>query len=98
VRIVTKVVVPLVRPAIAAFAVFSVFAHWNDYLWPLLIIRSASLATPPLALAVFEQFDKGADYAALCAGAAIVTAPVVVLFLIAQKQFTQGLSGVELPG
>ena len=98
VRIVTKVVVPLVRPAIAAFSVFSVFAHWNDYLWPLLIIRSANLATPPLALAVFEQFDKGADYAALCAGAAIVTAPVVVLFLIAQKQFTQGLSGVELPG
>ncbi len=97
-RILTKVVVPITRPAIAAFSVFSVFAHWNDYLWPLLIIRSDSLATPPLALAVFEQVDKGADYGALCAGAAIITAPIVALFLVAQKQFSRGLSGVELPG
>ena len=81
-----------------AFSVFSVFTHWNDYMWPLLIARSPDLATPPLALALFQQADAGFDYSALAAGAAIVTAPVIVLFLIAQKRFVQGMSGAEIPG
>jgi multiple sugar transport system permease protein len=97
-RTLTKIVIPLVRPGIAAFAVFSVFAHWNDYIWPLLIIHNDRLATPPLGLATFTLVDNGTDYAALCAGAAIVTAPILVLFLVAQKQFRQGISGVETTG
>lgn len=97
-RILTKVIVPLAAPGIAAFSVFSVFTHWNEYLWPLLIARSPDLRTPPLALAVFQQADIGFDYSALAAGAVIVTAPVVLLFLFAQKRFVQGMSGAEIPG
>lgn len=97
-RTLVSVVVPLAGPGIAAFSVFSVFTHWNDYLWPLLIARSPELATPPLALAVFQQADIGFDYSALAAGAVIVTAPVVVLFLVAQRRFVQGMSGTEIPG
>ena len=98
VRTLTRVVVPLAAPGIAAFSVFSVFTHWNEYLWPLLIARSPDLRTPPLALAVFQQADVGFDYSALAAGAVIVTAPVVLLFLFAQKRFVQGMSGAEIPG
>ncbi|RLP83368.1 carbohydrate ABC transporter permease [Mycetocola lacteus] len=98
VRILTKIVVPIAAPGIAAFSVFSVFTHWNDYLWPLLIARSPELRTPPLALAIFQQADVGFDYSALAAGAVIVTAPVVLLFLFAQKRFVQGMSGAEIPG
>ena len=97
-RTLRNVVVPMAAPGIAAFSVFSVFTHWNDYMWPLLIARSPDLATPPLALALFQQADAGFDYSALAAGAAIVTAPVIVLFLIAQKRFVQGMSGAEIPG
>lgn len=98
VRTLTKVIVPMAAPGIAAFSVFTVFAHWNEYMWPLLVARSPELRTPPLALAVFQQADIGFDYAALAAGAVIVTAPVVLLFLFAQKQFVQGMSGAEIPG
>jgi multiple sugar transport system permease protein len=94
----TRVVVPMAGPGIAAFSVFSVFTHWNDYLWPLLVARSAEVQTPPLALAVFQQADIGFDYSALAAGAAIVTAPVIALFLVAQRRFVQGMSGSEIPG
>jgi len=93
-----RIAVPMAAPGIAAFSVFSVFAHWNEYLWPLLIARSAELRTPPLALAAFQQADIGFDYPALTAGAVLVTAPMVVLFLIAQRRFVQGMSGTEIPG
>ncbi|BDZ51886.1 sn-glycerol-3-phosphate transport system permease protein UgpE [Frondihabitans sucicola] len=93
-----RVVVPMAGPGIAAFSVFSVFTHWNDYMWPLLIARSPSTITPPLALAIFQQGDTGFDYPALAAGAVIVTAPVVILFLVAQRRFVQGMSGAEIPG
>ena len=93
-----RVVVPVSAPAIATFAVFSVFVHWNDYLWPLLVARSPDLRTPPLALAVFQQAETGQDFGALAAGAAIITAPVVVLFLLAQRRFVAGVAGGELPG
>lgn len=98
VRTLRTIVIPLAAPGIAAFSVFSVFVHWNEYLWPLLVARSPDLRTPPLALAVFQQADAGFDFAALAAGAVIVTAPVVLLFLLAQRQFVQGMSGTEVPG
>ena len=97
-RTLRSVVIPMAGPGIAAFSVISVFTHWNDYMWPLLIARSPDVTTPPLALAVFQQADTGFDYSALAAGAVIVTAPVVILFLVAQRRFVQGMSGTEIPG
>lgn len=97
-RTLVRVVLPMSMPAVAAFSLFSVFTHWNDYLWPLLVARSPDLATPPLRLAVFQQADIGFDYSALAAGAAIVTAPVLLLFLVAQRRFVQGLAGGEIAG
>ncbi|WP_131787083.1 carbohydrate ABC transporter permease [Protofrankia symbiont of Coriaria ruscifolia] len=93
-----RVVVPMSTPAIATFAIFSIFVHWNDYLWPLLVARDRALRTPPLALATFQQADTGIDYGALAAGALIITAPIVLLFLLAQRRFVAGIAGGELPG
>ncbi|MEV7908079.1 ABC transporter permease subunit, partial [Streptomyces anulatus] len=93
-----RVVVPASAPAIAAFAVFSIFVHWNDYLWPLLVARDPALRTPPLALAIFQQAETGQDFGALAAGAAIITVPIVLLFLLAQRRFVAGIAGGELPG
>lgn len=98
IRTLLTVVVPLAKPSIAAFSVLSIFSHWNDYLWPLLVARSPEISTPPLALAVFQNADLGYDFAALAAAAVIVTTPVLILFLFAQKQFVRGMSGTEVAG
>jgi multiple sugar transport system permease protein len=97
-RTLVRVVIPMSTPGIAAFALFSVFTHWNDYLWPLLIARSPDLATPPLGLAKFQSADIGFDYQALAAGAAIITAPILLLFVFAQRRFVQGMGGGEIAG
>jgi multiple sugar transport system permease protein len=100
VRTLVRIVAPISRPAILTFALFSVFVHWNDYLWPLLVARDPGLRTPPLALAFFQQeaVASGVDFGALTAGAAIVTAPIVVLFVLTRRRFVAGISGGEVVG
>lgn len=93
-----RVHTPLAMPAIAAFSLFSFYVHWNDYLWPLLVTRSESLRTPPLALAIFQQVELGFEFGKLCAGAAIVTMPVLIAFLLAQRRFVEGMAGGEIVG
>ena len=92
IEIVLRLVVPALKPAIAAFAVFSVTAHWNDLYWPLIVITRPDLATPPLGMLQFRDAETGSNYGALMAGAAIVTAPLVAAFLLAQRQFIQGIT------
>lgn len=95
--ILRKIMIPMSMPAIATFAIFSIFVHWNDYLWPLLVARSPNIATPPLALATFQNSALGGvNYAQLAAGAVIITAPIVLLFAFAQRQFVAGISGTEI--
>lgn len=93
-----RVMVPVARPAILTFAVFSIFVHWNDYLWPLLAARSPELQTPPLALATLQDAEQGTDFGALTAGATMVTMPIVVLFVFARKRFVAGIGGGETTG
>jgi len=76
----------------------SVFTHWNDYLWPLLVARDPSLYTPPLALSIFQQAETGTAYGELAAAAMLDTLPIVVLFIVAQRKFVTGIAGGELPG
>jgi multiple sugar transport system permease protein len=90
--------IPVARPAIGAFAVFSFVIHWNDYLWPLLVARSAQIYTPALALAKFNIAEVGRDFGALTAGAAIITLPAIIAFLLAQRSFVEGLTGGEITG
>lgn len=97
-RTLLTVVVPVCRPAILTFALFSVFVHWNDYLWPLLIARDPDLRTPPLALAVFNNPDIRPDYGAYTAAAAVITLPILLLFILARRRFVAGLSGGEVVG
>ncbi|PZM13217.1 carbohydrate ABC transporter permease [Rhizobium tubonense] len=96
-EILIKLIVPSAMPAIAAFSVFSITAHWNDLYWPLIVINSPDYMTPPLGMMFFRDAETGTNYGALMAGAAIVTAPLLLLFLSAQRQFVQGvtMSGVK---
>jgi multiple sugar transport system permease protein len=91
-EIVWRIVVPSVWPAIAAFSIFSVVAHWNDLYWPLIVVSDTKLATPPLGMMYFADSELGSNYGALAAGATIITAPLVIAFLIARRHFLAGIT------
>jgi multiple sugar transport system permease protein len=91
-EIVWRIVVPSAWPAIAAFAVFSFVAHWNDLYWPLIVISDAQLAPPPLGMMFFADAETGSNYGALTAAATILTMPLVIAFLLARRQFIAGIT------
>jgi len=91
-EIVWLIVVPSAWPAIAAFSVFSIVAHWNDLYWPLIVISDTRLATPPLGMMFFADAETGSNYGALTAAATVLTAPLVIAFLIARRRFIEGIT------
>lgn len=91
-EIVWRIVVPSAWPAIAAFAVFSIVAHWNDLYWPLIVITNSALATPPLGMMLFADAETGSNYGALMAAATMLTMPLVLAFLLARRRFIAGIT------
>ncbi len=91
-NILWSIIVPGIAPAIAAFAVFSMTTHWNDLYWPMVVVRSNHLMTPPLGLAYFADVEAGENYGALMATAAILTLPLMAAFLFAQRLFIKGIT------
>lgn len=87
---------PLCMPTVIAFGIFSVTAHWNDLFWPLIATTDPNLATPPRGILFFRDEESGDDVGPLMAGAALITAPLIIGFLMAQKRFTQGLASTGL--
>ncbi|MFN3461931.1 MAG: carbohydrate ABC transporter permease [Oceanibaculum sp.] len=96
--IVWRVVLPSAWPALTAFSIFSVVAHWNDLFWPMIVITDMNLATPPLGIVFFRDQESGSDYGALMAGTVIMTAPLVAAFLLAQRRFIEGITLSGLKG
>jgi multiple sugar transport system permease protein len=96
--IVWCVVLPNAWPAATAFAIFSVVAHWNDLFWPLIIANGDSHATPALGVLFFRSAEAGDDFGALMAAAMIMTAPLVIAFLLAQRRFVEGIASTGLKG
>lgn len=90
--IVWRVMLPTAIPALTAFGIFSVVAHWNDYFWPLIVLTSEHLRTPPLAVAAFRNEEAGTNYGPLMAAAIVIIAPLVVAFLLAQRRFIEGIT------
>ncbi len=95
--IVWRIAFPLAWPAATTFGIFSVVAHWNDLFWPLIVVSDPALATPPRGILYFRDEEAGSDFGPLMAAATVVTAPLVIGFLLAQRKFIQGitLSGLK---
>lgn len=96
--IIWKVMLPTAIPALMAFAIFSVVAHWNDYFWPRVVITgNRDLFTPPLGLREFKSDADGSIYGPMMATATVIVTPLIVAFLVAQKRFIEGitLSGMK---
>ena len=91
--IIWRVMLPTAVPALLAFAIFSVVAHWNDYFWPRIVITSErALYTPPLGLREFRGGADGSDWGPMMATATIIVIPLIVAFLLAQKRFIEGIT------
>lgn len=96
--IVWRVMLPAAIPALLAFAIFSVVAHWNDYFWPRIVITgSRDLFTPPLGLREFRGDADGSFFGPMMATATVIVTPLIVAFLVAQRRFIEGitLSGMK---
>jgi len=93
-----RIAFPLGLPTAIAFSIFSITAHWNDLFWPLIATTDPDLATPPRGILFFRDEESGDDIGPLMAGATLITAPLIIGFLLAQKRFTQGLAGAGIKG
>ena len=84
-----KVYVPLARPVYIAFGLVSVSYHWNNFLWPLIITNSVESRPVTVGLQVFSATDQGIDWSIITAATLLTTAPLLVAFLLFQRQFVQ---------
>jgi multiple sugar transport system permease protein len=90
--IVWRVMLPTAMPALVAFGLLSLVWNWNDFFWPLLVIQTETLATPPLGVVFFNNAEAGTNYGPLMAAATVITAPLVIAFLLAQRWFIEGVT------
>jgi multiple sugar transport system permease protein len=88
---------PMIRPTLAALTVLTALYSWNDLLWPLIITSTKANMTLPVGLANL-QGQYGTDYPTLMAGALIASLPLIVIFVILQRQFFEGIASSGLKG
>ncbi|MFJ8160443.1 carbohydrate ABC transporter permease [Streptomyces sp. NPDC096136] len=89
-RLFLRVALPPMRPALAALAIFLFLYQWNDFVWPLVVLRDGASFTLPVALASLQGLDE-TDYGAILAGTSVAALPMAVLFLALQRHFVSGL-------
>ena len=92
-RVFTRIALPLLGPGLAALAIFTFLQAWNGFLWPLIVLTDDEMYTLPVALATFAREGQyQADYGLLMAGSFMIVMPVVLVFLILQRHFTQSIA------
>ena len=88
-QILRKVYVPLAYPTYVAYGLVSVSYHWNNFLWPLVITNSVNTRPLTVGLAIFGAPESGVDWSIITAGTLLAVAPLLVAFLLFQRQFVQ---------
>ena len=84
-----RVYVPLAKPTYIAYGLVSVSYHWNNFLWPLVITNSVTTRPLTVGLGVFATTDQGIDWSIVTAATLMTSAPLLVAFLLFQRQFVQ---------
>jgi sn-glycerol 3-phosphate transport system permease protein len=88
-QVLLRVYVPLARPIYIAYGLVSVSYHWNNFLWPLIVTNSVEARPLTVGLQVFSSTDQGVDWSIICAATLMTSAPLLVGFLLFQRQFVQ---------
>jgi len=92
-----KIVAPLTLPGMAALGIITFLGSWNNFLWPLIVLTDDRMYTLPVALGTFAIGQHQADYGLLMAGAVVLVVPIVIVFLLFQRKFTESFatSGIK---
>lgn len=99
-RIWWNVAIPQVRPALSALGIITFLGNWNAYLWPVIIISSSKMRTLPVGIALYAGADNGGgiQWNTIMAMSTIAVIPIIVVFLIFQKQIVEGISLTGVKG
>lgn len=92
-----KIVLPTLKPAIGALGIYNFMAQWGNFMWPLIILSTKDKYTLPVALAALEGLQRK-DYGMIMLGSTIATIPIMIIFLIFQRQFVSGMLGGSVKG
>lgn len=87
-----RILLPLIKPGLATLAIITFVTSWNSFLWPLLMLNDTTLFTLPVGLSYLRGVFSG-SLRTVAAGIMIATVPVIIVFMIFQRQFIEGLSG-----
>ena len=87
-----QIILPLSRPAIGTLAVFRFLFVWNDYLWPLVVIRKENMYTLTIGIAYMQQRQGMVVWGSQMAASVLATLPVIILVLLMQREFLRGLT------
>jgi sn-glycerol 3-phosphate transport system permease protein len=88
-QVLWKIYVPLAKPVYLAYALVSVSTHWNNFLWPLIVTNSVETRPLTVGLQVFSSTDQGVDWSIITAATLMTSAPLLLGFLLFQRQFVQ---------
>lgn len=92
-----RIMLPLTVPALFTVALFGFLSRWNALLWPLIVTRSESMRPVQVAM-IYYQNEYLTDFGLVMAASFMVTLPIILIFVFAQKQFIAGISSVGLKG
>ncbi|GAB2539934.1 carbohydrate ABC transporter permease [Gracilibacillus alcaliphilus] len=90
-RIFLNIVIPAVRPGLATLGIFTFMATWNDFLWPLVVLKDSSVHTLQIALRTLNDVYN-TDYSLILTGTFLATLPILLVFIIFSRQFISGLT------
>ena len=91
-RIYWRIILPLCGPALATLGILTFLGSWNNFLWPLVVAQTEQSYTLPVALALYSTGQNSTQYGLLLAGATVVVLPVLVVFMIFQRRFIEGIA------
>lgn len=91
-RIWRSILLPIVRPSLAAVAIFTFVTSWNDFLWPSLMLHTRNGMTLPVGLAALQGFFSS-DARSIAAGVTMTIIPILIFFILVQRYFVRGLAG-----
>lgn len=88
-KIMWTIMVPMAKPVLVTFGLFSFIYHWNDYFWPLIMTNSDEVRTLPIGISNLHMSDGGTLWNVMMAGNLILVLPILIVFFVAQRQIIQ---------
>ena len=85
-----RIALPQIKPAMAALCIFTFLGNWNAFLWPMIVIQTANMRTLPVGIALFSG-EAGSAWNLIMASSALAVVPVLLVFIVLQRQIIEGI-------